>query len=198
MVIISLTGESGTGKSTLAKWLRESKGFVEVSFADPLKQCGLAMGFTQSQMYGTQQERLVINPLWGISGREFLQRFGDMGRASFPVFFPTLHVPHGSKLWIEIGLSKVKELVAQGKNVVVSDTRYKGEADALRAVGGVCVRVDRTDRPEEAKLPDHLATHSSETELRELVCDHVIEESTVELAIARMEEILTVIAPDQD
>src|SRR5690242_11167695 len=36
MKLIGLTGQTGSGKDTVADFLRETQGFVQIAFADPL------------------------------------------------------------------------------------------------------------------------------------------------------------------
>ena len=75
-MIIGISGEIGCGKTTVCKYLKNEHQFIEYNFANPLKQIGTILGFSDKELYGTQQDKLLINPLWGVSGREFMQKFG--------------------------------------------------------------------------------------------------------------------------
>ena len=57
-MIIGITGKIGSGKSTLAQILEEKFGYTEYSMATPLKEIGRIFGFTEEQLYGTQEQKL--------------------------------------------------------------------------------------------------------------------------------------------
>jgi hypothetical protein len=49
-------------------------------------------------------------------------------------------------LWVKLGMRKVRELLMQGKSVVISDTRYPNEAEAVKFIGGFLMDIHRVGR----------------------------------------------------
>jgi ATPase subunit of ABC transporter with duplicated ATPase domains len=74
--LIMLTGKIGSGKTTAAQLLVDHAGYTEVTFAGPIKEFARSIGFTWEEVYGTQAQKETPNKHYGISGRQFLQKFG--------------------------------------------------------------------------------------------------------------------------
>jgi len=147
-LLIGLSGKSGSGKSTAAAYLVARHNFVEVAFADRLKQVAAMMfNFNWRQLYGDQQDE-VDQVLWR-TPRECLQRLGDLGRELWP------------EIWVAHTVKQVSKWLERGHAVVVSDVRFLNEAKALKQMGGVLVRLVRPGSPNPAGLPEH----ASELEL---------------------------------
>ena len=136
-MIISLSGKKQSGKSSVAKYLVEKYGFIEVSWANPLKEIigRQLFGLTTEQLYGTTADREKIDQYWNLSPREILQKVGtDLFRIHFMDDF-----------WVRIGVEKIKNEVASGHNVVISDTRFPNELKAIENLGGKTIRMKRPD-----------------------------------------------------
>ena len=137
-MIIGLIGEIGVGKTTIAHHLK-TKNFEEYSFASPIKKIAEIFGFEHYQIYGTQQQRLEINEKWGISCRTFLQKFGtEIGREVFPHVFPEMNIRRG--VWLDLFMHQYDT----SKNYVVSDVRFENEAQLIRDLHGILIRIRRT------------------------------------------------------
>lgn len=76
--VIGLLGHAGSGKSLVADWLEREKGFVSVSFADPMKRFVLGtFGFTESQLWGPSEERNKAIPTtqdWWFNAAVMMQK----------------------------------------------------------------------------------------------------------------------------
>lgn len=156
MTIVGIGHVAQVGKDAAAEALVRDLAFKRVSFADPLRDLAL-----KADPLVTSATR-TVNTLtghghfkWVVQGlgyedakntypevRAFLQRLGAGARDVF-----------GDDFWIEQALKK-----ANGNpNVVIPDVRYENEAEAIRAMGGILIRIDR---------PGRVASgHVSETEL---------------------------------
>ena len=148
--LLGLSGKKQSGKSTIAKYLVADKGFTEVSWAEPLKtHIGKGLfGFTEAQVNGTDQDKEALDPRWGYSPRYVLQVVGtELFRKNLDQDF-----------WVKVGAVRIKDLLSQGHNVVVTDCRFPNEMDMIRKLGGVTVRVSRIGQV----CTD---THASETSL---------------------------------
>ena len=159
MIVIGISGKSGSGKTFAKNFITKKYGFVEYSFASPLKKIGLALGFKKKQLYGTQEEKLEINEEWGISGREFMIKFGtEICRDALPSVIPQME-----KLWIkcfEIFINKIEhenkriEFINQYENgcktqpvrgIIIDDVRFKDEVKFIQKVGVIIKLVNFDD-----------------------------------------------------
>ena len=161
-MLIGITGQKFSGKSTVAKMLSEMLfGYKIVSFADKLKDitCVLS-GCTREQLedYEFKEHAMlpdylvpycgdVVNP----SYRTFLQHFGS-------------EVMRGinDNIWIDCTLKDCNDMT------IISDVRFPNEAKAIREQGGIIICVER----EGLESND---THSSETAMKQIVPDYIIE-----------------------
>lgn len=142
--IIALTGLAGSGKTTAAKHLVIGHGWHRVRFAGPLKAMMKALGLSYREIDGDLKEAPCAL-LGGKTPRHAMQTLGtEWGR--------DLITPD---LWIRAWRA-VLSAVPPGVNVVVDDCRFPNEAEAVRAAGGVIVRVEREGAGQGA------AGHSSE------------------------------------
>ena len=81
MQLIGLTGPAGCGKDTIANFLMETHGFVQIALADPLRDGLKAMlGVTDEQLHRRDLKEAPIDWI-GRSPRELLQTLGtEWGR----------------------------------------------------------------------------------------------------------------------
>lgn len=143
--VVGLCGLAGSGKSTAAAALVQV-GYERVRFAGPLKAMMAALGLTEREIDGDLKEEPCAL-LGGRTPRHAMQTVGtEWGRQMID-----------NELWI-----RAWQRAAAGKSlVVVDDVRFENEAAAVRAAGGMLIRVMR---------PGLVAgTHASET--AELACD---------------------------
>ena len=86
MQLIGLTGRAGCGKDTIASFLCEAHGFVQIALADPLRDGLKAMlGVTDEQLHRRDLKEAPIDWI-GRSPRELLQTLGtEWGRALAPM-----------------------------------------------------------------------------------------------------------------
>jgi hypothetical protein len=127
-----------SGKSTIAKFLAENRGYAVVPFAQTLKS--MTATFLRSMGYGSEEiefmltvnKEIVVPPL-GVSVRHLLRTLGtEWGRQC-------VHTDVWLKCW--------QRQVQQYSYVVVDDVRFVNEADLLRSMGGEVWRVSRVAAP---------------------------------------------------
>ncbi len=158
-ILIGLSGKKYSGKTTAANYL-EGHGFIPLAFADPLKAAAREI-FDLSNEETNGELKEEVNPYWGVTPRQLLQRMGtEAMRGTF-----------GPDIWIKALFAKVDRYQSTGlqPDFVVSDVRFKNEADAIRARGGYVVRIERP-----MIQPHNPDTHASETELDGYDFDRVI------------------------
>lgn len=176
-MLIGITGHKFSGKSTVARLLHNATGYPVVSFADKLKDitCVLS-GCTREQLedYDFKENGLVPDYLRPYCGnikkptfRAFLQHFGS-------------EVMRGvnDNIWIDCTISNC------GENAIISDCRFPNEAKAVKARGGIVIKVVRPD----AKASD---SHQSETRIDEIDADYTLwNDTTLENLVLNVDSIV--------
>lgn len=142
-MIIGLIGFIGSGKGTVGEILQE-EGYVRDSFAKPVKDAVAVMfGWPRELLEGdtelSRRWREEPDVFWSekfghsFSPRHALQLMGT--EAGRDVFHPDL--------WVISLFNRAK-----GKNVVVTDVRFRNEIKYIRENGGLIFRVKRDEDPE--------------------------------------------------
>lgn len=131
-MLIGLTGPAGSGKSTCARLMCERGGFIEIAFADPVKDM-LGVICSPRMLNGDKSETIE----WiGKSGRYLMQTLGtEWGRGLVSL-----------DLWVKIAEARIDTILnseGYGANVVISDVRFENEADMIRRRGGVILHLKR-------------------------------------------------------
>ncbi len=149
-MIFGLAGKKRAGKSITALHLVEEYGFVEYSWATPIKEVigKLIFGLTDEQMYGPEEIKEKVIEEWGMSPRTILQIVGtDMFRKLIREDF-----------WVHIGMKNLTKLNNEGYNIVVSDCRFPNELEAIKSLGGIVANVVKIGQV-------NTDSHASETAL---------------------------------
>jgi hypothetical protein len=129
--VVALTGAAGSGKSTAADYLIRQHGYERVKFAGPLKAMLKAAGLTDNQIEGTDKEK-PTRLLQGKTPRHAMQTLGhEWGRNCI-----------GEGFWVFLFEHAALQIVDNGGRVVVDDLRFPNEAAAVRALGGVIVKLE--------------------------------------------------------
>lgn len=124
--VVALTGAAGSGKSTAAGYLIRRHGYERVKFAGPLKNMCRAIGLSEDHIEGDLKE-VPSDMLCGKTPRHLMQALGtELGRNLI-----------GEDFWIRLWLHRV----AAAKRVVVDDCRFPNEAEAVRSLGGVIIKL---------------------------------------------------------
>lgn len=143
-MIIGLTGYAQTGKDTGAGFLIQ-EGFERKAFADKLRESlyrlnpPVALEEVDDQCnagtFFVRVQQIVDRLGWDVAKvtyleiRELLQRFGtEVGRDLY-----------GTNFWVDIVMNSLNP----DTNYVITDVRFPNEADAVKAAGGVVVRILR-------------------------------------------------------
>ncbi len=144
-LLIGLAGKSGSGKNTAADYLTRAHGYRQLAFADPLKAVvQRAFHFTAEQMLFRKE---IEDPRCGKSPRWCLQHFGTVFREVWP------------EIWIwNLRQNLLDRLALFGEQrIVVTDVRFRNEAEALQRLGAVLIRLERAGAPEVNGIPDHIS-----------------------------------------
>jgi hypothetical protein len=186
--LIGITGYAQHGKDTVGASLVERYGYRRLGFADKLKELALAVNpvipIDETDMYSYAcLADIVASFGWEIAKtnpevRRFLQELGTQARLLL-----------GEDVWVNALAKTLNESGVwtfesewaagypdppsrySGPPVVIADVRFPNEADYVRSVGGLLIRVTRYN--EDGTLYDNgLGTdHPSEKHVRDLPAD---------------------------
>ena len=187
--VYGITGHKEHGKDTFSKLLQASKygyKYKITHFADPLKDlCKLVFGLTDEQVNTTEGKKeklktpiVIDNHLnylkhytkldlqehnkIATSVRELLQYVGsDYIRTESNLF------------WIE----KIRQQIESDKSIIISDVRFKNEAQLIRAYDGKIIKITRID------FPASIDNHISEIDIDNIKVDLEIGVKTNDLSI---------------
>lgn len=139
--LILVHGKARSGKGEVAKRLCEKYGYVEVGFADYLKELTV-------EVFGWDSNEIWVNRT--PESRKFMQLLGEIGRMIDPDF------------WIKKLEERLKGKY-KDRNVVISDLRYENEAVWGRHNSGQLWLVLRLGAENLIEAnPDHVSEHDLE------------------------------------
>jgi dephospho-CoA kinase len=174
MQLVGICGEIGSGKTLVSDYLVNELKYDEYAFAKPLKDIAMAMGFTHTEVWGTQAQKLSKNKYWGISAREFLQKFGtEIGRELMPGIIPNMDMGESGSPWIKLFEIYWKSLIERkgtSATLVVSDVRFVDEAKIVKQNSGVVIRLVRQKK--DSSGAEH--KHTSETNMNGIKPDYSV------------------------
>lgn len=142
--LIGITGRARSGKDTLAAvFVRH--GYKQLAFANSLKATCALIAKEDRWLWFNDETKEQVSKSLGMPRRIALQKVGKALRDTL-----------GPDVWVNRLLTT---WVTRNKEpAVISDVRYENEAKAIKALGGIIIRVVR---PGEG-LEGEAATHESE------------------------------------
>lgn len=176
-LIIGISGKKRHGKDSVARIL-DQWGVHRLAFADHLKRLAMqTWDLSFEQVYGDELKE-VVDERWGLTPRFMLQQLGtQVGR--------NIH----EMTWVRKALSTI-EKASKGETVVlpnlitrefesiefaegwanrwcIPDCRFPGEAEAVKAKGGIVIKVVRPSLVSND-------SHASETEVDNVKEDYLV------------------------
>jgi len=160
--ILGVTGYKQSGKDTFARVLIEERGYVNIKFADALKDMirsviriqGVSEDEIEDMVEGGEKEN-YSKYLGGKSPRYAMQTLGtEWGRDII-----------GEDFWVNVTKNRI--LSTKG-NVIITDMRFHNECDLIKELGGTTVRINRDG------ISDDEDTHPSEKNIPSLDVDREI------------------------
>jgi len=165
-LIIGICGKKRSGKDTVADILVKEYGFTKYAFADPIKEiCRTAFLWDSERINGPEKE--VIDPQWGLSPREAMQRIGtELFQVELGEYLPDFKDTNGRLLWAR-RFKYWYENINDNQNVVVSDVRFKHEHTILIDLDALFLKISRPNFV--------IDPHSSESNIDSLSYDYKID-----------------------
>ena len=151
MNIIGISGKKGSGKDTFAKLLQKQlelstcKSVRIDSFAANLKYCCALISGQPDYLFYNQDMKDRKACFLNFTNRELMQKFGDLTRSL------------DKDIWIKSLFNKYLYLDNPPEYLIVSDVRFKNEAEHIKKLDGILIRIE-SDRVKEDN-------HISEIEL---------------------------------
>jgi len=156
-LIVGLSGKAGSGKDFLAQSVVRPLGFVRWSFSWHMKNQAVGRGICSWKQAHVEKPAYV---------RNYLQQEGT--ERGWKIFGPS-YWPEVAEAWM------LTMLNANGfDKFVVADVRFPHEADWIKALGGLLVRVEAPERVRHSSLSTAARAHDSETALDDYTFDNVI------------------------
>jgi hypothetical protein len=175
-MLIGLGFQARVGKDQVAYHLVMNHGFTRVAFADLLKEaCKVIFGLTHEQVFGNDKES--VDPFWGVSPRHILQTVGT----------ECLRKGFSDDVWVKALERKIMQ--NPNTNFVVSDVRFKNEAEMVLRLGGKLFKVER---PGHSELTHTTMFHLSETQLSNFVdwTGTIVNNGTLQDLYNKVDELL--------
>lgn len=175
---VAFIGYMFSGKTTAAEHLRDSLGYTKLAFADPVKEISIDILNLMSERLGQPLNYWDMARVQERKGepqvRKLLQLVGtELGR----------ELIGNNDVWVDLLLHEAK----QQENVVVDDCRFVNEAESLKSIGFMIVRIQRPEVDRLAllleKYPNNheeIMAHPSETSLADYEADLLLAADTVE------------------
>lgn len=156
--LIGLVGRKGSGKDTAAEALTR-QGWIRLAFATPLRSVVQTMFLLSDEQCDDPVLKEKPGPM-GVSYRRGMQVVGtELVRRQLTIHLPELG--HES-FWVQHMRRSIAQARQEGKRVVITDVRFRDEAEMIRQVGGRLVHVRRPG-------VDTSDLHASETGVDDIV-----------------------------
>lgn len=144
-LLIGFVGVERSGKDTIADYLVRQHGFKKYSLASPIREIGKIMfGWSDEQVAGSEKD--IVESKTGIKPRDFLTWFGTQ-ICQFEIYdrFPELKnsIPPRT-IWANMMDKFVKDNISTIP-IVITDIRFKHEADIFKELGGLLFHISRRD-----------------------------------------------------
>ena len=171
-MLIGLCAKKRSGKDVMADYLIENYGFNKYSLAAPLKKAVCIIFNWDYDTVEKNENKEKIDPLYGISYRQACQSIGtNWGQLSLCENYPLFKEITGRKLWVKNFIQYY--INNKDKNIVIADVRFPHEADAIKALGGKIIKIQRSSL-------ENNDTHESEQYIDTIKGDIIENNSTLD------------------
>jgi dephospho-CoA kinase len=168
--LIGLAGKKRSGKDTVAGQLLAQYGVQRLAFADRLRRVlyGVNPIVSQYQYATGGAKTITVQSMVDSIGWESAKRNPEVRRLLQEIG-TVYRTEVDMDAWVRPVIAEAEVLRRKGVPVVITDVRFPNEVEAVRAAGGLLVRIER-----QSVQLDETSQHISETALDETPADHVI------------------------
>lgn len=143
--LISFSGKKGSGKNFCADILVKEHGFIQMSFAEPLKNIVSIITNTPLEVLEDRTLKEELDPLTLVSRRKIMQWVGtELFRGTFSEL---VEKESGVKLslWVELAKNKILSVLEKDPNtkIVFTDARFEDELLILKSLGFTLIYLER-------------------------------------------------------
>ncbi len=184
-MIISITGNMGVGKDTMADYIVSKYGFVKISMADPFKRIAQDIyEFSDEQLWGPSSARNMDDTRYPREDGTFLtarivtQLLGsELSRLAYPetwiVYMERVikKIQAGYFYSEKQGVYEVPGKKSEYVGIVINSCRFKNEIEGLKKIGAVALRLKRPAIDNAVFLKAGIGNHVSESEQLALTDD---------------------------
>jgi len=172
MIVIGLTGNIGSGKTTIAEYLVKNYGFIRLAFADELKRMLVKAGILTPDE--VKEKTPYARRMLQLIGTELIRKQID------------------KNFWVKKLDEKIKYLIKEGKErFVIDDVRFPNEAEYIRSLGGKIIRIKREIH---CQKQNWVLNHESEMYINSIPVDfEITNNGTLEKLFAEISRIIEVI-----
>lgn len=150
-MIIGLVGRKQHGKSTVANHLVEQHGFIQLNFADALRDVVRTLNPYVRMEHDTDPtldtgEYRRYNALLNDYGYERAKAFPEVRRLLQVLGTEVGRDIIGLNIWVDIVLNRVATIYLDSTiepDIVIADVRFENEIDAVKQLHGKVIRVTR-------------------------------------------------------
>lgn len=144
-MIVGIIGKKGHGKDTIADYLVSKYQFHKITYAEPIKKICKEIFYLSEEQLIDHNLKEKIDPRWEKSPRQIMQLIGtDLFRKTF-----------SEDIWVNILREKAKQLLLEGKNIVISDIRHSNELENLYTLSDNVLILQVTRNIKEEKEDNH-------------------------------------------
>ncbi len=176
--IISITGNMGVGKDTMADYIVQKYGFVKISMADPFKRIAKEIyEFSDEQLWGPSEARNKDDTRYPrpdgtyLTARIVTQLLGaELSRLAYPetwiVYMKRVikKIEAGYFYTEKQGAYEVPGEKSEYKGIIINSCRFRNEIQGIKDMGGIAVRLKRPAIDSEVFLKAGVGNHVSESE----------------------------------
>jgi hypothetical protein len=143
---IGIIGRARVGKDTAGKWFVDQRGYRRVAFADPLKEAALRLDpIVDDGNVGYSFSAARLSEVVRGYGWERAKEIGDTRRILQELGASIRSLDED--FWLRLALKKTMDANDAGVPVVITDVRYRNEAEALVRAGFKLLHIDRPGVP---------------------------------------------------
>lgn len=177
-MIISITGNMGVGKDTMADYIVSKYGFVKVSMADPFKRIAKEIyEFSDDQLWGPSEARNRDDMRYPrpdgtyLTPRIVTQLLGsELSRLAYPetwiVYMKRViqKIEAGHFYSETQGAYEIPGKKSEYSGIVINSCRFRNEIQGIKEMGGIAVRLKRATIDQAVFLQAGVGNHISERE----------------------------------